>query len=745
MEISPPCEMCRQRQHPCTFARGPGIRTRPNNQPRQKDGSSQEVQHQQLNESSGLNEHLLYQDAQGLSNQNFGLNIDPNLDDMFGIFDYDIQFDHVNSPNHTQEKLPSMSGFGRETTQQMSPRGGMSGSFHSSTSHATNSSPSLISQPSPTIQSFNPQASLEKLSGASSRFIGFTGELDLYLLRHRQYDENNQSSSQYTNIVYRRMSGLPSSKETETMHSDQNESDFLPPQIFTIMEDKYTDKAEPRLDSTTMEQLEREFRDLINSEVAVSLIRLYYRFVDPYFPIMSTSQFPTDIENVKSIPVSLLAAVCATAVPFIIYDDDLCVQLPRAPSVSQLFRISWLALSNELHTPKLSTIQARLLMLQRHATEWYVADSPFKWTLTGIVVGAAQNLGLNRDPRGWTSLPLWERALRKRLWWALYVMEKWTSLGHGMPTHLHESDCDVDLLAAEDFEIEPSDPRETSGLNSHFYHLTTLTIILSDIVSTYYTVRGVKTTANNFQLSLDLAKAARAKLKDWQDHLPSHLRNRGKLSSNGAPRENSLDMCELDGNASLHLAYIVTQMTLFRALLRPISNWSLLSSNSSSQIEFEGAQAVITGAITCIRELVEFIESLTGTEWDAFWHSCELHPTTSSISTNDTSIGSRHNFAIASTFLMQLLFIVRIGQAATPTRNQASDLADQPSVTPSSATSDQYTALQNLVRRWRWAMRVSARGAGGNKGLMNLSLLRIDALFTEWQKGSGYGVVPKIP
>jgi hypothetical protein len=93
---------------------------------------------------------------------------------------------------------------------------------------------------------------------------------------------------------------------------------------------------------------------------------------------------------------------------------------------------------------------------------------------------------------------------------------------------------------------------------------------------------------------------------------------------------------------------------------------------------------------------------------------------------------------------MQLLFIVRIGQAATPTRSQVSDLPDQPSITSSSTTGDQYTALQNLVRRWRWAMRVSARGAGGNKGLMNLSLLRIDALFTEWQKGSGYGVVPKI-
>ena len=77
---------------------------------------------------------------------------------------------------------------------------------------------------------------------------------------------------------------------------------------------------------------------------------------------------------------------------------------------------------------------------------------------------------------------------------------------------------------------------------------------------------------------------------------------------------------------------------------------------------------------------------------------------------------------------MQLLFIAQAGQS---------------NGNPEEANTEQYTTLQNLVRRWRWAMRVSARGAGGNKGLMNLSLLRIDALFTEWQKGSGYGIIVK--
>lgn len=43
----------------------------------------------------------------------------------------------------------------------------------------------------------------------------------------------------------------------------------------------------------------------------------------------------------------------------------------------------------------------------------------------------------------------------------------------------------------------------------------------------------------------------------------------------------------------------------------------------------------------------------------------------------------------------------------------------------------EYRTLLDYVTRWRWAMKVSSRGAGGQKGLMNLSLMRMDALLAE--------------
>lgn len=42
--------------------------------------------------------------------------------------------------------------------------------------------------------------------------------------------------------------------------------------------------------------------------------------------------------------------------------------------------------------------------------------------------------------------------------------------------------------------------------------------------------------------------------------------------------------------------------------------------------------------------------------------------------------------------------------------------------------STEYRELQALIRRWRWANRVSAHGAAGVKGLTNLGLLKVEPL-----------------
>lgn len=41
---------------------------------------------------------------------------------------------------------------------------------------------------------------------------------------------------------------------------------------------------------------------------------------------------------------------------------------------------------------------------------------------------------------------------------------------------------------------------------------------------------------------------------------------------------------------------------------------------------------------------------------------------------------------------------------------------------------NEHKELQDWVRRWRWATRISANGAGGSKGLTNLAFIKVEAL-----------------
>lgn len=106
-------------------------------------------------------------------------------------------------------------------------------------------------------------------------------------------------------------------------------------------------------------------------------------------------------------------------------------------------------------------------------------------------------------------------------------------------------------------------------------------------------------------------------------------------------------------------------------------------------------------------------------------------------------LGSRTNFAIASCLMLNLLMILQppirpnvvqqnSDQTITMT-DHPMDLQHEHQQRTASFLNlqSEYRLLLDYLTRWRWAMKVASRGAGGRKGLMNLSLLRMDALLIE--------------
>jgi len=203
-------------------------------------------------------------------------------------------------------------------------------------------------------------------------------------------------------------------------------------------------------------------------------------------------------------------------------------------------------------------------------------------------------------------------------------MDKWASLGAGMPSKIKNEDFDVLPLTPSDCETsnDTHDHDFTSmglpGLfeaDSHFRLLAELTVILSDIMDAYYSVKASQRTSKDFGLSLELARPLRSRLKAWNDSLPP------ELSLRNPERVDARRMAKLSGNPSLSLAYIVATMTLFRALLRPLENLPTIEEKDHGIV---GSRlAVRAGAKECAKEVVEFVENLGRGALDAFWHSCE--------------------------------------------------------------------------------------------------------------------------
>lgn len=266
--------------------------------------------------------------------------------------------------------------------------------------------------------------------------------------------------------------------------------------------------------------------DLVESIVQPhgrALVDLYFRIIHPSFPIMHKKVFLEKYErSYREFTPPVLAAVYILALNWWGYTPEL-VNLPK-PDTTKLEKLMPQMLSTVLNRPKLSTVQAGLLLLQCPE-----ADS---WALTGQLVAVAQNLGLHLDSSRW-KIPEWERSLRKRLAWALYMQDKWGALVHGRPSLIQADNWTVQPVEGRDFPETAEDDDDEEGSSDietgrlTFIHMISLTEILTDILSTFFTLRATARFANEREnamiATLQLAKPIQIRLKEWHANLPRSL------------------------------------------------------------------------------------------------------------------------------------------------------------------------------------------------------------------------------
>ncbi|KAH9873680.1 hypothetical protein IAQ61_004306 [Plenodomus lingam] len=407
-----------------------------------------------------------------------------------------------------------------------------------------------------------------------SRYIGLSSPFDSLLIGLSQFDTRNESAFDLGTL--RRVND----HECFIMLPDENTQD-------------YAGEADAL---NLVEQLVHPH--------GPALLDLYFQVVHPSFPIIQKHLFVERYRNGdRSFSPALLAGMYILALNWWSLNPKLASY--SKPDAARLEAIAMKALTMAMERPKLSTVQAGLLLLQRPE-----ADS---WSLTTQLVAIGQELGLHLDCTSW-SVPLWERGLRKRIAWALYMQDKWSSLIHGRPSHIFNANWAVKPITEDDFNEqgdgydtkheETEDEREESDRGRIlFAQMISLTQIMAEVMDTFYTQTAIHDFANAGKKSTELilarAKPVQIKLRQWHEKLPADVKMqapaKGKLTSTGY----------------LHLAYFATEITLHRRIVQ-----SLDAANPDSYGLFMCRNAAKTRLISAM----DFVNRLKPEHLQAFWY-----------------------------------------------------------------------------------------------------------------------------
>ncbi|GAM39363.1 hypothetical protein TCE0_034f10852 [Talaromyces pinophilus] len=315
-----------------------------------------------------------------------------------------------------------------------------------------------------------------------------------------------------------------------------------------------------------------------------ALINAFFDVVHKSFPVLGP-QTPFTIPNHST----LLVSIYCLAQPY----------HPPAQSVDP-----WLftdfnkqALPIETHTAKLETVEAALLFAQRHASLIRAPTMPGMSSEVGSLVGIGHDLGLNVDSEHW-DISMSEKRRRRRLWWGIFNEDKWTAFVLGRPSHLRDSDANVAMLKLSDFAPEGSElpPPDNLAPAKVFIAMTELSVILSEILSTFYTVKAIHEHSVGLEELENSCTEFESKLETWRiSHLDPLIRE--KLFP--------------DPTGSLELAFYAVQTALYRACVRIASRLESQTVNLASKLRQR--------AMGIASSVINLLEMLSVSRRSAFW------------------------------------------------------------------------------------------------------------------------------
>ncbi|KAI8623988.1 hypothetical protein F5Y19DRAFT_342317 [Xylariaceae sp. FL1651] len=202
--------------------------------------------------------------------------------------------------------------------------------------------------------------------------------------------------------------------------------------------------------------------------------QVYMENVDPIVKILHVPTMTKTIRELRSNMDSITPGV--EALMFSIYYAAITSMDPaevmtnfgaEKPQLIARYRFATeqaLAKANCLTTSELVVVQAFVLFL---VLVRRFDDTKFSWTLTGLVITIAQSIGLHREGTHFESLSPFDIEMRRRLWWAICVLDLRSAEDQGSELIVVERSFDTQFpLNINDSDISPDMtefPEERTG------------------------------------------------------------------------------------------------------------------------------------------------------------------------------------------------------------------------------------------------------------------------------------------
>ncbi|KAF8660606.1 hypothetical protein AX16_001585 [Volvariella volvacea WC 439] len=294
----------------------------------------------------------------------------------------------------------------------------------------------------------------------------------------------------------------------------------------------------------------------IERDVIEKLINAYFNDVSPLLPVITREEF---LANPNPPPI-LLYSMCLVAaarreVPQSIFDS---IRF----AVNNVIKVD-----DVLSSASIINVQSLLILCMTGDCHSQFVPNALSalWVRLGTAIRMAQDLGLHRCESVKQNI-----TLRRRLWGACLISDRWTSLTYGHPYMIDVQDCDARLPSSGDIN------------DLYMDELVRLSVILGRVLKTIYSPSGL-TLVNDetlYQLLDDI--------EAWKANLPQHLQFRGPETPQGP--------------GLLHLFYACVCMMFWRVFMR-------ISYSCPTHLKFGLTVEKWTGLVELTSQAIDWLDA----------------------------------------------------------------------------------------------------------------------------------------